>query len=89
MSGPDVVKDDDPDVRALSHELTRYLETHPNAADSLEGVVEWWLSTSRYRFARDKVEAALNVLESEGFLSKRVLAGGNIVYACGPRLLGK
>ncbi len=36
-----------------------YLREHPQAADTLEGIVEWWLPRQRYETERSRIRAAL------------------------------
>jgi len=38
---------DSEEITALVIEITEYFETHPNAADSLEGITKWWLKKTR------------------------------------------
>ena len=70
--------DDDRDQ--LADEISRYLEAHPGAADSVEGIVRWWLARQRYEFATHKVQEALNYLESRGVVRKSVSSGGRVIY---------
>jgi hypothetical protein len=36
-----------PEVAAVAEEIRRYLASHPDAADSAEGVLDWWLMGRR------------------------------------------
>jgi len=51
-------------VRRIAREILRYLATHPNAKDTLDGVAEWWLEQKRVE--RGLVERALALLVSHG-----------------------
>lgn len=33
----------DPDVRIIADQIENYLNNHPNAADTSEGIAKWWL----------------------------------------------
>ena len=46
----------------VASEITSYLDKHPQASDTLEGVTTWWLMKQRYESSREIVEAALNYL---------------------------
>jgi hypothetical protein len=43
-----------------------YLEAHPSAADTLEGIVAWWLEQRRIRYGVEIVSGALERLISSG-----------------------
>ena len=58
-----------------------YLAQHPDAADTLDGIVAWWLPRQRYETARDRIEAALASLVAQGLLRASGLPGGPELYA--------
>jgi hypothetical protein len=58
-----------------------YLRAHPDAADTLDGVVGWWLPQQRYETERMRIEAALRVLVARGLLRRSGLPGGTELYA--------
>lgn len=58
-----------------------YLREHPEAADTLEGIVEWWLPRQRYETARSRIRAALAELVGAGALRCDRLPGGGDLYA--------
>jgi hypothetical protein len=78
---PDAMPTDNEEVQALARGIERYLEKHPNAADSLEGIQRWWLI--RHHYAEDtlQVERALERLIAEGIVVKRILPDGRAVYS--------
>jgi len=43
-----------------------YLEAHPSAADTLEGITAWWLEQRRIRYGVEIVSGALERLISCG-----------------------
>jgi len=53
--------DDDIDRAVLA-----YLEAHPSAADTLEGITTWWLEQRRIRYGVEIVSGALERLISCG-----------------------
>ena len=72
---------DNDDVVSVAKEIIDYLHEHPNAADSLDGVVNWWLTRQRIKSAKDIVERALDYLISEGVVDKKTHKGNESVYS--------
>ncbi len=68
-------------VLAMAQEISHYLESHPEAADTLEGVVSWWLARQRYEYSYRMVRQALDHLIAEGRVAKQTTVGGGIVYS--------
>jgi hypothetical protein len=56
-------------VDGVAQEIERYLESHPHAADSLEGISIWWMSRQRIRGELEVVRAALQQLVNAGVVS--------------------
>jgi hypothetical protein len=67
-----------------------YLHRHPAAADTLEGIVRWWLPLQRREDEREHVAAALQALVRSGALRRDVLPDGRELYALqsGPEVPG-
>jgi hypothetical protein len=66
-------------VDSVATEIGRYLRAHPDAADSAEGVRQWWLRDNA-TVALDLVAAALEKLTADGALRIRLLADGTRIY---------
>ncbi|HEX7111738.1 MAG TPA: hypothetical protein VF216_04790 [Mizugakiibacter sp.] len=58
-----------------------YLRDHPQAADTLDGIVNWWLPLQRYETARSRIERALGRLVAGGQLRRDRLPDGAVLYA--------
>ena len=69
------------EIRALAAKITRYLDRHPSASDTLAGISQWWLLRQRYEETEEKVRSALDYLAEEGRVIKRTLPGGKVVFA--------
>jgi hypothetical protein len=69
-------------VATVAETIQRYLDAHPNAADSVEGITRWWLTRQRYEEAIKIVEQALERLVAEGKVAKTVTAEGTVLYSC-------
>jgi Fe2+ or Zn2+ uptake regulation protein len=43
----------------FTHEILEYWVDHPDAQDTLNGIVQWWLLDRRIRYQREQVREAL------------------------------
>jgi len=57
-----------------------YLRRHPDAADTLEGIVRWWLPQQRYETEKARIEQVLEALVADGALRCERLPGGASLY---------
>ena len=71
-------------VLEVASEITRYLERRPNAAETVEGLAQWWLARQRFEDSREIVQAALEHLVFIGQVNK-YMAGGKAIYRKTPR----
>jgi hypothetical protein len=55
-------------VNNLADEIIDYLGKHPRAADTLDGIVSWWLPRQRFETAYELVNKALEHLVQSGML---------------------
>jgi len=65
----------------LSDEILRYLRAHPQAADTVDGIVEWWLPRQRYDEAVDQVQLVLDELVARRLVDQITLVDGTVLYA--------
>ena len=70
----------DDDVAAIADQITRYLESHPQAADSAAGILRWWIARQRLEDSIDQVEQALELLLRRGSVRKRIMIDGQVLY---------
>ncbi len=73
---------DDPTAErddALCFELVSYLQEHPHAMDSLEGIAEWWLPRHHIRIGVERVSRALEWLAKRDIV-ERVPEGDRMLY---------
>ena len=61
--------------------VRRYLAAHPDAADSLPGIRQWWLPTRLREVRSDELEQALAQLVTCGEMQRRALPGAGELYA--------
>ncbi|HET7065477.1 MAG TPA: hypothetical protein VFI49_14490 [Rudaea sp.] len=57
-----------------------YLQRHPDAADTLEGIVRWWLPQQRYETEKARIEQVLETLVGVGTLRRERLPDGALLY---------
>jgi hypothetical protein len=71
----------DPEPLDLRGEILLYLQNNPNAADSLEGIVNWWLPQIYHSVDAASVEQVLEKLIAEGQVKKSSLVDGTNLYS--------
>ena len=71
----------DTDIIQIAQEIQRYLQKHPDAADSVSGIARWWLARQRYQDALDKVGMALELLVRQRLVSRTDQIDGRALYA--------
>lgn len=49
-------------------EIVEYLRDHPSAADTLDGILHWWLGHQRYVTAKEAIQKALDCLVKQGIV---------------------
>ena len=68
-------------LREVETTVLAYLQKHPEAADTLDGIVSWWLPQQRYEIDRERIERVLSELVTSGKLRCEHLPGGAVLYA--------
>jgi hypothetical protein len=62
--------------------ILAYLSSHPQAADSADGVLRWWLGSHASAPTRLDVEEALATMVQRRLLRCVVLPEGTVLYSC-------
>jgi len=60
------------DKVSITREILAYLHDHPNAQDTIEGIMQWWLLERKIKHQQAVVEEALVELFNEGLILKHV-----------------
>ena len=55
----------------IMYEILAYLTENPDAGDTMEGIVEWWLLEQTIKRETEKVKDALDELVARGFITER------------------
>ena len=71
--------------RQVVHEILMYLAEHPNAQDTLEGIVEWWLLEQEIKRWTAQVKEALAELVAKGLVLEHKGKDARIRYQVNPR----
>lgn len=64
----------------MTRELLRYLIKHPDAKDTIEGILKWWLPNRSSDWGKDEVQKALDFLTSKAWLTTRDITASQKVY---------
>ena len=67
---PEDETDTGPRQMDLAEAVINYLNEHPNAMDSVQGIADWWLSPREYRLDLGMLSRVLQRLTNEGKLEK-------------------
>jgi hypothetical protein len=73
--------DDDERVKAIEDDIVQYLSQRPDAADTLRGIRQWWLSRTRADDSDADIQRALDDLVDRGAVTTIRLADGSVMYA--------
>ena len=65
---------------AIASDILAYLVEHPQAQDTLEGILMWWLMEQRIKQLTSEVKSALEELVAEGLVLEHQSAVGQIRY---------
>lgn len=68
-------------IARIADAIERYFSGHPKAADTFEGIADWWLADQRRRPTPAEIQQALDYLAEKGVISKTKLLDGRVVYA--------
>lgn len=70
FSGGLRVNFDPPAFKTLQtgHQILAYLVEHPEAQDTVEGIVEWWLLERAIKFQENQITKAISELVAKGLV---------------------
>ena len=70
----------DADAEKVAREILAYLARRPNACDTLDGILHWWLPRIRLEDATETVERALVLLEQQALIDCVPVPAGAVMY---------
>lgn len=65
---------------AIAREILAYLSAHPQAADSADGIAQWWLAPPTNQCDPSEVVSVLGALAAQGLIAKITLREGQVLY---------
>ena len=76
-----------PPLRSPAREILDYLARHPDAQDTIEGILRWWVLDSCIRKWEPKITKTVAQLVERGFLEKKRSPDSKIFYHISRRYL--
>lgn len=70
--------------REACYHILAYLMDNPDAGDTFEGIVEWWLLHQRIKFETNTVSQAVTKLVAEGLIVEEKRRDSRSVYRVRP-----
>jgi DNA-binding MarR family transcriptional regulator len=70
--------------REVCHYILDYLSDNPEAGDTFEGIMEWWLLTRSIKFEMRTVSEAVASLVAEGLIVELKGADSRSIYRIKP-----
>jgi hypothetical protein len=67
-------------ISQIVDEIERYWDDHPEAADTLESIVRWWLPRQRIEESVHVVALAVSELVRKGAIEEQMTPDGRRVY---------
>jgi hypothetical protein len=67
-----------------AREILAYLVEHPDAQDTLDGIVQWWLLERKVKYQAERVKETLAELVAKGFILKDQGGDARIRYRLNP-----
>jgi hypothetical protein len=70
----------DPSLPSPAREILDYLAKHPDAQDTIDGILHWWVLDAHIRKWAPKIAKTVAQLVEQGFLEEKRSADGNVIY---------
>ena len=76
-----------PSLTSPAPEILDYLARHPEAQDTIDGILHWWVLDACIRKWAPKIAETVAQLVEKGFLEQSQSADGNVFYRASPNYL--
>jgi hypothetical protein len=70
----------EPSLLSPAPEILDYLARHPDAQDTIDGILHWWVLDAYIRKWTPKIAETVAQLVEQGFLEQRPSADGHVFY---------
>lgn len=67
-----------------AREILDYLARHPDAQDTMDGILHWWVLDACIRNWAPKITETVAQLVQQGFLEQKTSADGHVFYRISP-----
>jgi hypothetical protein len=74
----------DPSLPSPAPEILEYLAKHPDAQDTIDGILHWWVIDASIRRWAPKIAETVAQLVEQGYLEQKQSADGNVIYHASP-----
>ncbi len=68
------------EISDIEYEILSYMVENPDAQDTLEGIVQWWLLERKLRYETPRVKEVVEELVSRGLVLERKNASSRTHY---------
>jgi hypothetical protein len=76
-----------PSLPSPAPEILDYLVRHPEAQDTIDGILHWWVLDACIQKWAPKIAETVAQLVEQGFIEQKQSADGKIFYCVSPRYL--
>jgi len=76
-----------PSLPSPAPEILDYLARHPDAQDTIDGILHWWVLDAYIQKWTPKIAKTVAQLVERGFLQEKPSPDGKIFYRVAPRYL--
>ena len=73
-----------PSLRSPAPEILDYLARHPDAQDTIDGILHWWVLDSCIRQWSPTISETVARLVEQGFLQEKASTDGHVFYRVSP-----
>ena len=77
----------DPSLQSPAPEILDYLARHPDAQDTIEGILHWWVLDTCIRNWAPKITETVAQLVERGFLEQKSSGDGHVFYRASTQYL--
>ena len=61
-------------------QILHHLTEHPDAKDTIQGILRWWLPKNPVERRKEEVQEAVDILVARGWVTKRQIAPSRSIY---------